>query len=237
MPCDTLCIVWAGVFAVLCALVGTYAVGLYAVTLSGGVRIGELTPPLAEGLRAQPAAIFVHALASGAALVLCSVQALPAFRRWASVATHRALGWAYVGCVALGSASGAALSRTAVGGAVSTAGFGCLAAAWAAATAAAVVALRVGRPALHARLMTHSAALAFAAVTLRIYLPAAIFAPRAVGFAAVYRAISWLCWVPNVVAVEVWFWLGGAGVPEALLASAPGSGKVALRESYRSLMN
>ena len=231
-----LCNAWAAAFLVLCILVGCYGIGLYAVTLTGAFPIGSRTPPLAVGLRSQPAAIFIHAFASGAALIACGMQITPVFRRWASARTHRLLGWAYVLCVVLGAASGAALSRTAVGGAVSSAGFACLATAWAATTGGAVYAIRTGRPALHARLMSHSAALCFAAVMLRIYLPAAIFAPRGISFESAYRVISWACWVPNVAAVEAWYWLGEGGRPAALLTSMPGvARKVGVVEGYAAV--
>ena len=211
-------------FAAACALVGGYAIALYCATLSGALPLGVATPPLAEGLRSQRAAIFLHALASGAALVLCGLQMLPAFRGCATAATHRALGWAYALSVALGAASAALLSRTAVGGPVSTAGFAALAALWVGSTAGAILARRAGRLALHARLAAHSAALAFSAVTLRLYLPAAILSKD---FASTYSALSWLCWVPNVLAVEAWCWRQGAGLEAALLATLPGSAAAA----------
>ena len=198
-PCPSRAVVAPAVVAAAGVLVGCYAIGLYSATLAGLVQFGALTPPLAPSLRAHPAAIGVHALASGTALVLVAAQALPAFRRWASAATHVALGRAYACCVAMGSVSGGVLSMTAVGGIVSTVGFACLAVAWAGTTAAAVAAARSGRLSLHARLMMHSAALAFAAVTLRMYLPLALLGLRSGpgGFAAVYRIIAWLCWVPS----------------------------------------
>jgi uncharacterized membrane protein len=145
---------------------------------------------------------------------------LGAFRGKASVATHRALGWAYVLCVTLGSISAGLLSRTAVGGMVSTIGFATLAALWAASTAGAILARRAGRIALHARLAAHSAALAFSAVTLRLYLPAAILSKD---FGSTYSALSWLCWVPNVLAVEVWCLCQRGGLDAALLSTLPGA--------------
>jgi hypothetical protein len=48
--------------------------------------------------------------------------------------------------------------------------------------------------------MTRSYALAFGAVTLRIYL--AVFALAGVEFWTGYRIASWLCWVPNLILVE-----------------------------------
>lgn len=211
-------------FAAASVLAGGYAVSLYGVTLAGAVPLGAATPPLAAGLRSQRAAIYLHALASGSALALCGLQMLPAFRGRASAAAHRALGWAYALAVAVGSVSAALLSRSAVGGAVSTAGFAALAALWAASTAGAVLARRAGRLALHARLAAHSAALAFSAVTLRLYLPAAILSRD---FDSAYSALSWLCWVPNVLAVEAWCLRQGGGLDAALLSTLPGAAAAA----------
>ena len=49
--------------------------------------------------------------------------------------------------------------------------------------------------------MIHNFALTFAAVTLRIYVPAAIVA--GVAFATAYPVIAWLCWVPNLL-IAAW---------------------------------
>jgi hypothetical protein len=45
-------------------------------------------------------------------------------------------------------------------------------------------------------------ALAFAAVTLRLWVPASFAA--GLEFAVAYAVIAWLCWVPNVAAAELW---------------------------------
>lgn len=193
---------WQKLFTPFAIGMGAYAISVYLTTASGTIPIGFLTPPLAMGLQSQPVAIYIHALCAGTALITCGLQMLPAFRCWASAGTHRVLGWLYVLCVIMGACSGAALSRTAVGGRVSTAGFAALACLWLGTTLGAVYARRVGRLHLHARLMTHSAACAFAAVTLRAYLPAAILYPP---FSGPYSIISWVSWVPNVLLVEAWY--------------------------------
>jgi hypothetical protein len=48
--------------------------------------------------------------------------------------------------------------------------------------------------------MTRNYALAFAAVTLRLYVPLSIAAGGE--FEQVYAPIAWLCWVPNLLAAE-----------------------------------
>jgi ABC-type spermidine/putrescine transport system permease subunit II len=54
--------------------------------------------------------------------------------------------------------------------------------------------------AAHRRWMIRSFALTFAAVTLRLYLPLGFLLP--VSFDDAYRVISFLCWVPNLLAAE-----------------------------------
>lgn len=48
--------------------------------------------------------------------------------------------------------------------------------------------------------MIRSYTLCLAAVTLRVYLPIAEAA--GIPFESAYPAITWLCWVPNLVAAE-----------------------------------
>ena len=105
------------------------------------------------------------------------------------------------GCLIAGTA-GLILAFGAQTGPVSTAGFGLLAVIWLYATTKAWR-LAVGRRfAEHERWMIRSFALTFAAVTLRIYLPFAFFSPW--GYDNTYRAISFLCWVPNLIAAELY---------------------------------
>jgi hypothetical protein len=65
--------------------------------------------------------------------------------------------------------------------------------------------------------MIRSYALTAAAITLRIYPPLVFVShwPLAIG----YPAIEWLCWIPNVIAVELYLHLvptpSGISVPQA----------------------
>jgi hypothetical protein len=54
----------------------------------------------------------------------------------------------------------------------------------------------------HRRWMVRSFALTFAAVTLRLYLPIAPI--MGWDFMVAYRAISILCWVPNLIVAELY---------------------------------
>lgn len=56
--------------------------------------------------------------------------------------------------------------------------------------------------AVHRRWMRRSAALTFAAVTLRLYLPLSIV--PGLPFDTSYAVIAWACWVLNLIAIEWW---------------------------------
>jgi uncharacterized membrane protein YozB (DUF420 family) len=87
-------------------------------------------------------------------------------------------------------------------GPISTAGFGSLAVMWFVCTAQGWIAGRRQRFEEHRAWMIRSYALTLAAVTLRLYLPVVLLS--GVDFPFAYRAISFLCWVPNLVLAEVY---------------------------------
>jgi hypothetical protein len=51
--------------------------------------------------------------------------------------------------------------------------------------------------------MVRNFALTFAAVMLRLYLPASMVV--GIEFELAYPVIAWLCWLPNVVVAEMLF--------------------------------
>ena len=145
--------------------------------------------------------IWTHVLAAGAAL------ALMPFQFWQGLRSrrrdlHRWLGRAYVLAILLGGLSGLYMAFFASTGTIAGAGFFLLALAWLATTGIAFAKVRSGDIAGHRRWMIRSAALTFAAVTLRIYLPVSMVA--GLPFEPSYTVIAWACWVPNLIAVELW---------------------------------
>ena len=85
---------------------------------------------------------------------------------------------------------------------MSTIGFGTLAVLWIVTTSLAWRRAVHGRFVEHRAWMIRSFALTFAAVTLRLYLPLTfVFHLR---FDDAYRAISFLCWVPNLLLAELY---------------------------------
>ncbi len=80
-------------------------------------------------------------------------------------------------------------------------GFGILAVLWFVTGLQAYRMVRNGNIEAHRQWMIRNFALTLAAVTLRIYLPLAL-AVLHWPFRPSYIAISWLCWVPNLLIAE-----------------------------------
>lgn len=141
----------------------------------------------------------VHVGGGLIALLLGSLQFLPKLRLGGA---HRWIGRTYVLACLVGGAAGLILAPGSWAGPIATAGFGALAVSWLATSLLGWRAARQGRFADHRQWMIRSWALTLAAVTLRIYLPLvmALHLP----FPPWYRAISFLCWVPNLVVAEIY---------------------------------
>jgi uncharacterized membrane protein len=172
------------------------AVAGYAATIAFMPGWG---PPFVAARMAETPAMTSHMLASAWALAVGPWQFSSRLRRRA-LAVHRWVGRSYVAAVVLGGLSAIALAPAAQTGAVAGLGFGLLGVLWVASTIAALVAIRGGDLIAHRRWMTRSFALTLAAVTLRLYLPAAFAA--GIPFPTSYPMIAWLCWVPNLIAAE-----------------------------------
>lgn len=161
-------------------------------------------PPMAQAMQghldARPIAFLTHVSCGITALVLGAIQfvtRLGVRRKW-----HAAAGRIYVAACLAGAVSGLIIAWFSFAGPVATAGFTGLAVGWFVTTTMGFREIIAGRTASHRRWMVRSYALTLAAVTLRMMLPV----PNMVGidFVAAYQAISFLCWVPNLILAEVW---------------------------------
>jgi hypothetical protein len=166
-------------------------------------------------------ALTIHAGLAATALIIGPLQFFGWIRlrhaRW-----HRRIGTAYVVCCLGGGAAGLVLALGTTAGPIATAGFGGLALAWMGVTGNAWRLAKDRDFVAHRRWMIRSYALTFAAVTLRLYLPIAAIAH--LDFQASYRAISFLCWVPNLIVIELWLRSFGvrASQPIAAASQSPG---------------
>jgi hypothetical protein len=144
----------------------------------------------------------LHALGGIFALILGPLQFLSVIRRKAP-AIHRWTGRAYLLFVAVGSAGAFILALNPMGGAVTKFAFFMLAALWVFTTGMALISALRRDFASHRRWMIRSYAMTFAAVTLRIGIPALIFG-LGMTMSDAYKTVAWASWTVNLLIVE-WF--------------------------------
>lgn len=114
---------------------------------------------------------------------------------------HRWMGRTYVAACLFGGVAGAVIALYSTAGLFAGFGFLGLALFWLFTTAMAWSSALRRDFVAHERWMIRSFALTLAAVTLRLYLPVGAMT---VGFDVAYPYIAWLCWVPNLLAAEIW---------------------------------
>lgn len=157
-------------------------------------------PPMLTQMANWPVAVLAHVGGGVTALALGSFQLVT--RRGPRRTWHRWAGRTYVMACLISAVAGFWLALHASAGPVATVGFGGLAVAWFGATAMGWREAVAGEFAQHRRWMIRSLSLTFAAVTLRILLP--LIPLTGLEFVEGYRAISFLCWVPNLLLAEAW---------------------------------
>ena len=191
--------VWLGVLGRRTAGVLAIAVGLYGLAYLA--RGAGAFPPGVGDNAAGGLILVAHASLAGIALASGPWQFIAPWR-YKGRRPHRWIGRVYVIACLLGGLAGAALAWGTTSGPVARFGFLGLALAWLVSTALGWRHARQRNFVEHRRWMIRSFVLTFAAVTLRIYLP--IAAVAGLDFAVAYPAIAWLCWVPNLIAAELW---------------------------------
>lgn len=182
----------AGVLCVMVALVSFRFLPL-------GVQ--QSMPVMAHHLPDNALLLYAHIAIAPLVLVLLPFQLSMRLRR-NRPGLHRWLGRAYAAGVLVSGAASVDLALGTASGPLALGGFLLLGVLWLMATALGVAAGIRRDIRTHRRWMLRSAAMTFAAVTLRIYLPLSLAA--GLPFEAAYPVIAWLCWVPNLLAVE-WY--------------------------------
>jgi uncharacterized membrane protein len=180
------------VMAVLATLVAAYAAAVLLLPRFG--------PPFIVARRTtMPVAVAAH-LGGGLVALAVGAWQMNARLRSRAIELHRWMGRTYVAAVLIAGLGALRMSVVSAHGWTMHLGFGFLALLWLFTTARAYFAIRSHNEARHREWMIRSYSLTLAAVTLRIYLPLSLAA--GVSFANAYRAISWLCWVPNIMVAE-----------------------------------
>jgi len=147
------------------------------------------------------AIFYAHIYGGGIALLVGWTQFKRSWRQ-KHLSTHRMFGKIYlVAALIVGAPAGLYIAYYADGSIPSQFGFSIMAILWWFTSFKAYQQIRAGNIENHKDWMTRSYALCFAAVTLRIYLP--LFTSGfGWEFIPAYQAISWLCWVPNLIFAE-----------------------------------
>lgn len=140
---------------------------------------------------------YAHIIFGGLALLTGWPQFSERLRK-TRLKLHRNLGKVYVVSAFISSLAAIYISFYATGGLITFLGFFCLGWIWLSTTLKAYFSIKEGVIDSHAKFMIFSFAACFSAVTLRIWLPLLIMWYQ--DFLPAYRVVSWLCWVPNILA-------------------------------------
>jgi len=186
-------------FALLAIGVSMYPLAYFVADMSGGLLGSKSDALLNSSL--WNAGFYIHICFGGIALFVGWSQFFKSIRN-KYLMLHRRLGIIYCVSVLLSGVAGLYIATHASGGIVSVLGFTMLAILWLYTTTKAFLAIRERNIIDHERWMIRSYALCFAAVTLRLWLPAFM---NGIGmdFIDAYRIIAWLCWVPNIIVAEL----------------------------------
>lgn len=159
---------------------------------------------------------WLHVFGGILALTIGPFQFHPGIRK-KRMKLHRSLGKIYVGAILMAGLSGIPVSLMAEGGWIARIGFLLLALTWLYTTGQAYVQIRQRNIEAHKRWMRLSYATTFAAVTLRIWLP--LLMGIGLDFPTSYATVAWLCWVPNLIVVELVQRKRSTVIPQELVRS------------------
>jgi uncharacterized membrane protein len=201
-------------FWTMAALAALIAVASYRYLLPGAPG---RAPQVFANRFTHLGVLTLHAGFAATALIVGPWQFVGRLRR-ARPRLHRRMGTFYIACCLCAGAAGMVLAFGTTAGPVATAGFGLLALAWLFTTTKAWGLARARDFVRHRRWMMRSFALTLAAVTLRLYLPLAF--AMGLPYAQAYPAIAFLCWVPNLIVIELAIRLTDGRTTSAALAAS-----------------
>jgi uncharacterized membrane protein len=167
-----------------------------------GERIGLLSQKSASLLDSQIwwGAFYTH-ITFGAVTLLTGWSQFSKKIRDRRQGLHRILGKTYLIEVLFGGIAGFYLAINAEGGTNAQVGFTGMSLSWLITSLLAYLSIKRQEIDDHRAWMIRSYSLAFAAVTLRLWLPIfEIF--FGMGFEESYTIISWLCWIPNLFVAQ-----------------------------------
>lgn len=167
-----------------------------AIALGSGSM--PLPHPLYLVLQRLPIVFPLHMIASGLALILIPCALLLRHRP----PLHRLIGRFASCCILVGALSALPVALCSEASAMARAGLFVQGITWLAFAVAAVHAIRSGDVASHARRMLAVAAIASAAIWLRLVTSAATV--LMLPFDEVYAVAAWMCWIVPLAIVQGW---------------------------------
>ena len=170
----------------------------------------SLADPIARHRMFTIAAVgYAHTLGGAIASVIGPFQFLGSLRR-RHPCLHVWVGRTYLVCVTAGALAGLYLSPGSYASNTFGIAFIFLALAWLYTGARAYLTIRRRDIQAHRRWMIRNYALTYAAVTLRLQMPALIVWGGLSPILAL-NIVGWTCWVPSLIVVEIWMRRRGAG--------------------------
>jgi hypothetical protein len=150
---------------------------------------------------AHHAMLMAHIVTSMLAILIGPFQFLPKLRTGRLLKVQRWLGRVYLLSILFGGLSGLYMAQFGYGGLITELGFAALAILWLYSGYMAYMQIRNKDIEGHRQWMIRNYALTFAGTMLRVWVP--IFVGGVgIDFVMAYRAIAWLCWVPNLLVAE-----------------------------------
>ncbi|MGE5704845.1 MAG: DUF2306 domain-containing protein [Clostridia bacterium] len=191
------------VVVLLAVLIAAYAViqyGFFRPQDAGLVSLKLSTP----GFQLEPwkYALYSHIGTAVVAMLIGPVQLFWKPVGMRRLRLHRLLGYTYVLTITLSGLVSLYLAMHTLGGWKAGLGFLVLDLLWMVTTWISVRSILVNNVRAHKEWMLRSYALTFAAVTLRLWLPVLVLFFRG-DFVSAYQLVAWVCWVPNLLLMEM----------------------------------
>jgi uncharacterized membrane protein len=203
-----------GFMVVSAVIIALYSLRFYGVPFGHWARVD---PSMRELITEIPFKALTHMLIAPLALLSGALQFLPSLRAKYPKA-HRYLGRIYVTCCVIAGVAALTMVPHALGGPVAGLGFGILAILWIGTTLAGWWAAVRRKLELHRLFMRLSYAMTFGGVTLRLQIPIG-FMLGYTSYAAMSVWLAYTSWIPNVIAVGVYWALERARKRSRTLAA------------------
>ena len=178
---------------------GVALFGMAVVGMATTFGFEGAAPHLAHYLQDYSVPLYAHIIAGPLALCLMPFQFWQGLRSRHRL-VHRSIGYGYAASIAVGSIASLLMLPRFEGSAWAATGFAVLAVGWFATTARAIFLARAGDYQSHRAWMLRSAALTFAAVTLRLMMLPLIAGGMTI--TETYDITAWASWLLPLLAVE-----------------------------------